>query len=332
MVNVTKANFLTTLRDFLLHLPTSSYIAIDEEMTGIRINHKKPNKAELPSERYVSSWKGVPERYGILQVGVALFHKNPEYKAASASANAGASEVEGGTGGPGVGAQEDPQDEDMAQDANDENEHQFMHREGALNQDELEDMTEREEEAATAHPTKNGKDVPEYTSRIYNFYLFPNAASPKDVTLASDTIQFLIENNMDFNKVFSEGISFTTTAKAEELKSKFMEKKAMMKEEGSNGSNGGATPRKSGDRVKLSRTEDIAFVARTMASLREWIDTENGNDESNTNEGKENDPDTGVGRRQTEGSSLVLPPCNAFLRRCLYETIEAEYPGLVLER
>jgi len=33
-----------------------------------------------------------------------------------------------------------------------------------------------------------------------------------------------------------------------------------------------------------------------------------------------------------EGSSLVLPPCNAFLRRCLYETIEDEYPGLILER
>lgn len=296
-------------------------------MTGIRsTNPQKPNKAELPGDRYAKRWKDVPERYGILQVGVALFHKNPEYKSTpdnTSRTNTGDREA----GGPGLGAQEE---EDEAQDANDVNEHPFMHREGTLNQDELEDMTEREEDAAASHPN-NTKDVPEYTSRIYNFYLFPNADSPKDVTLASDSIQFLIQNKMDFNKVFSEGVSFTTVARAEELKKRFMEKKAKMKEEGSN-NNEGSTPRKSGDRVKLTRTEDIAFVARTMASLREWIDSENGNGDEANGGDDDVDPNTGVGRRQVEGSSMVLPPCNAFLRRCLYETIEAEYPGLVLER
>ncbi|KAL7514124.1 hypothetical protein ACHAXN_012702 [Cyclotella atomus] len=330
MVNVTKSNFLTSLRDLLIHLPTASYIAIDEEMTGIRINHKKPNKAELPGERYTNSWKGVPERYGILQVGIALFHKNPDYRAKSSAAGSQERDIDGETGaaagGLGLGAQNE--DEAEAQDVIDVNEHPFMHREGTLNQDELEDMTEREEDAA-AHPA-NTDDVPEYTSRIYNFYLFPNSDSQKDVTMSSDTIAFLIENKMDFNKVFSEGISFMSVSRAEELKRKFLEKKAKMKEEGMD--NGGeSTPlKRSGEKVKLTRTEDIAFVARTMACLREWIDAENGNEENGANGG--DDPDTGVGRRQVEGSSLVLPPCNAFLRRCLYETIEAEYPGLVLER
>ena len=45
-----------------------------------------------------------------------------------------------------------------------------------------------------------------------------------------------------------------------------------------------------------------------MASLREWID------------------------RSIQGSpSLLLPACNRFLRRALYETIELEYPALILE-
>jgi poly(A)-specific ribonuclease len=322
MVNVTKSNFLTSLHDLLTHLPTASYIAIDEEMTGIRINKSKPNKAELPSERYTSSWKGVPERYGILQVGVALFCRNPAFddvKDERAEVDAGGDE----TGGPGLGHQEPNEEE--AQDVRDVNEHPFMHREGTLNQDELEDLTEREEDAA-AHSAA-AKEIPEFTSRIYNFYLFPNSEASTDVTLASDTIHFLLENKMDFNKVFSEGVSYTTLLRAEILKKKFLEKKKHIKEcEGLI-----ATPKKNGERVKLTRAEDIAFVARTMASLREWIDTENGNEEGEGQNG-EDDPDTGVGRRQTEGSSLVLPPCNAFLRRCLYETIEAEYPGLILER
>lgn len=203
----------------------------------------------------------------------------------------------------------------------------FIHREGTLNQDELEDLTEREEDAAL-HPTK--KEVPEYTSRIYNFYLFD---SHRDLTLASDTVQFLLENKMDFNKVFGEGISFTTVQQAEAMKKKFIENKMREKDESSeDGGKLNSTPKKSEkNKIKLTRTEDLAFVARTMASLREWIDADNG-EEGNNTEGGENDPDTGVGARQTEGSSLVLPPCNAFLRRCLYETIEDEYPGLTLER
>lgn len=279
----------------------------------------------------------MPERYGILQVGIALFHRNPQYVANNGgdTKKIASDEERVQVGGPGVGNQEE--DTDAAQDANDVNEHPFMHREGTLNQDELEDITEREEDAAAtaAHPTK--KEVPEYTSRIYNFYLFPNEGAQKDVTLASDTIQFLLENKMDFNKVFSEGVSYTTVSRAGELKKKFLEKKAKLGENGGSSSNSSSTPRKNGDRVKVTRTEDVAFVARTMADLREWIDAENGNDGqdgggANGGDNGVNDPTTGVGTRQTEGSSLVLPPCNAFLRRCLYETIEAEYPGLVLER
>ncbi len=38
------------------------------------------------------------------------------------------------------------------------------------------------------------------------------------------------------------------------------------------------------------------------------------------------------GRERLEGKSLLLPSCNAFLRRALYESIEEEYPSLLLER
>ena len=51
-------------------------------MSGISLpgsRSKRPDKVETPSERYERRLKGVPERYAILQVGVALFIRNPKY-------------------------------------------------------------------------------------------------------------------------------------------------------------------------------------------------------------------------------------------------------------
>jgi len=55
-----------------------------------------------------------------------------------------------------------------------------------------------------------------------------------------------------------------------------------------------------------------------MAGLREWLDAAiHHYDQS------ENAP--------PEGASMLLPPCNSFLRRALYESIESEYPNLIVE-
>ena len=59
--------------------------------------------------------------------------------------------------------------------------------------------------------------------------------------------------------------------------------------------------------MEVTRSEDITFIARTMAALREWLDSAGSN-------------------------SFVSPSCNSFRRRALYETIGTEYPALVLER
>mmetsp|Transcript_32385 Transcript_32385/g.65944 ORF Transcript_32385/g.65944 Transcript_32385/m.65944 type:complete len:772 (-) Transcript_32385:3612-5927(-) len=355
MVNVTKSNFLEQLRDLLVHLPTASFVSIDEEMTGISLpgsRNSRPNKVELPSERYTNLLKEVPERYAILQVGVAVFHKNPKYKDPSSPSGGG-----GGGGSPSrARASSTAAEEEQRLLANggdsDAMEHAFMHREGALNQDELEDLTEREEDneadrfmafaeaaasgnlsvrrpgdtdaqaaaraAATAgirmyeEEEEEEPPQPEYTSRIYNFYIFPNAWSDRELTLNPSTIKFLMENNMDFNKVFEEGVPFTTVKHAEVLKERYFRKHS-----NNEAKNGDRTPTKK-DRVTLTSTNDIAFVARVMANLREWIDSDDSNLHNLIN--------------GQEGTSLVLPPCNAFLRRCLYETIEAEYSGLLLER
>lgn len=51
-------------------------MAIDEEMTGIRIG--RLSKDDTPEQRYLAVQE-VPQRYSIIQVGVCLFTKNPDY-------------------------------------------------------------------------------------------------------------------------------------------------------------------------------------------------------------------------------------------------------------
>jgi hypothetical protein len=61
-------------------LKTASYVAIDEEMTGISLpGEKPPLKDDTPEQRY-QRFKKIPERYSIISVGVSLFHKNPNFK------------------------------------------------------------------------------------------------------------------------------------------------------------------------------------------------------------------------------------------------------------
>lgn len=125
---------------------------------------------ELPKERYTRLLKGVPERYSILQVGVSLFHKNPKYKPRGKDDGVGNRSSAGGV---------------MNNNSNDE--HAYMHREGMLNEDELMNVTEREEEEEIAAETgandekeDDEEEQSEYTSRIYNFYLFPNGKTPNE--------------------------------------------------------------------------------------------------------------------------------------------------------
>jgi hypothetical protein len=263
MVNITKSNFLTQLADFLHHLPTLSYVAINEEMMGISLpslssddNH--PNKVKLPSERYVRCLKAVTEHYLMLQVGVALLIRNPNHPRAGGSGGGedrppqggggadeklrcrgrghgspslGRRDNSGGGNGSGSGGGGDGEDGD--------NEHAYMHQEGMLNQDELEDLMEREEEEAeenddseddddVAAAVKRGEEgqQTEYTSRVYNFYLFLHGGRQGGckVTMIPSTVKFLLEIHMDFNRVFREGVPYMTVKEALRLKRRYFKK------------------------------------------------------------------------------------------------------------
>eukprot|EP00531_Pseudo-nitzschia_arenysensis_P014315 CAMPEP_0116148296 /NCGR_PEP_ID=MMETSP0329-20121206/18278_1 /TAXON_ID=697910 /ORGANISM="Pseudo-nitzschia arenysensis, Strain B593" /LENGTH=664 /DNA_ID=CAMNT_0003644413 /DNA_START=67 /DNA_END=2064 /DNA_ORIENTATION=+ len=241
MVNSTKADFLEQSNDFIRHLPNASWIAIDEEMTGIQLpdgEFKRLSKDDSPADRY-PSLKAVPERYAIIQLGICLF----EHRASK--------------------------------------------------------QTEQYDEAS-------------FHVRRYKFTLFPpdDPKITREITLNPSSIHFLLQNNMDLNLWAQEGIPFCTGEKAEKLMEKFIQRHEQVD------SPAGPTPTKYRQKVVLTKEQDKEFHARVMSSLREWLDA----------------PIPGAGAPGGEGVSFLLPRCNGFLRRSLYEAIEQDYPYLVLEK
>jgi len=175
-----------------------------------------------------------------------------------------------------------------------------------------------------------GRTSPQFVARKYNFFVFPPADVniTREVVLNPSSISFLNQHNMDFDQWTKNGISFVTSNVAEELLTKYqmkqLEKQEKKKSEESNKISAveNAHNYNKRRRVELRRTEDIDFFARAMASLREWLDAAQPLQLVRGLHGAEDSP---------EGLSFLLPPANSFLRRALYESIQAEYPSLILE-
>jgi len=248
MVNATKSDFLEQSNDFIHHLQHASWIAIDEEMTGISLPHgesKRLSKQDSPADRY-PCMKLVPERYAIIQFGICLFEQKSS--------------------------------------------------------------TETEK-----------SDAASFHVRRYKFTLFPpdDPRITREITLNPTSIHFLLRNNMDLNLWAQEGLPFCTKEKAEELVQKFIDRHVKKSQEDSSEPPSKSPPpslRKR--RVVLTKDDDKEFHARVMSSLREWLDA----------------PIPGASTSGGEGVSFLLPRCNAFLRRSIYEAIERDYPYLDLER
>jgi hypothetical protein len=197
-------------------------------------------------------------------VGVSLFHRNPNYNSRC--------EPHRGT--------EEEKEETMTSLL------------GKLKKNDLEDllndngaMTEEGDDNDDDNDDVNDDVETEYTARIYNFYLFPKK---REMTMNPSTVKFLLENHMDFDKVFREGITCATIDEVNMLKKRYFDryhapppphppapKTGNVNGGEENGTtNNQSTPLKK-NRVRLTKVDDIAFVARAMAGLREWIDSDN---------------------------------------------------------
>jgi len=165
--------------------------------------------------------------------------------------------------------------------------------------------------------------------RPYNFYLFPsNSREARDVTLSPSAIQFLNQHGMDFSMWTRDGVGFLTTQQCEDLLAKIRQKIISDEQREAAGETGGKSNStvENSRKVILTKTQDIQFVGRVTAAVREWLD--NAVHHPNNALLAQDAVDDVV----RHSSTYVLPPCNAFLRRALYETLGEAYPSLILER
>jgi poly(A)-specific ribonuclease len=155
--------------------------------------------------------------------------------------------------------------------------------------------------------------------RRYNFYMFPAGEtsfrkqedSPREIVLNPGAVAFLNQHQMSFDLWMKDGVSYLQHDKAQSTVQDFIQTQRKALEQEQTETPAATIQETVRRRVELRRPQDIDFFARTMASLREWLDAAHPPDES--------------------GKSLLLSPCNSFLRRALYESIEKEYPSLDLE-
>jgi poly(A)-specific ribonuclease len=157
--------------------------------------------------------------------------------------------------------------------------------------------------------------------------MFPPADNrvTKEVVMNPSSIAFLNQHNMNFNLWSKQGVSYVTGDVADDMLARFQEKQSEKKEQAESNSSSPGKEQAARRRVELRRTEDINFHARTMASLREWLDTAQRPVPLDLPLGLHGPEDV------SEGTAFLLPPANSFLRRALYEAIELEYPTLVTE-
>ena len=185
---------------------------------------------------------------------------------------------------------------------------------------EVEPDSPHAEAAAAEDEAMDPKPQPKWTVRSYNFYVFPSAsarwddaaaAATRELVLNPSTVCFLNEHNMSFDQWTKEGVNYVTRDRAEQIIGEYVTKHEQDKARGRDVKSPRSVEQTLRRKVELTRTEDVRFFASTMATLREWLDNAAGTNQS---------PQT-----------MLLPSCNAFLRRALYENIEKEYPDLVLE-
>lgn len=208
-MDVTSENFETLYPFIEEKIRSASFIAIDEEMTGITGNTSQRNRRDdNPDSRY-AKMVSVASKFSVIQFGICTFH-----------------EVE------------------------------------------------------------NGR----FVASPFNFYLF--AKSGVDITLSTDTMEFLRKNSMDFGKWMTKGLTFVN-----EEGEQYLFKKHMLPAE--------KTPQ--GNQIVLSKQSDIDFMKKNIDALEEML----------------------ASSTETE---YTFDFSNAFLRKATYQYLDLEYPDLIVSK
>lgn len=218
-------------------------------------------------------------------------------------------------------------------------------------------------------PRSLRNEPPEFLIHKYNFLIFPSSDSTREVVMNPKSIQHLnhssrqgmfLSHHSDFNweEWIKHGIPYLSLDIAQEELMKFQKEhnrdafdqngnsksnaNANVNENGTNNLQEGEThahaqvPHCSSEEVAQEWEEpsdpaDVAFIARAMANLREWIDSAAGNRGGLDENGQllSLSDNLTLAQEQRLGIVKILPQTKKeSLKKCLRRKIENEYPAL----
>lgn len=128
--------------------------------------------------------------------------------------------------------------------------------------------------------------------RSYNFYVYPQGRD-QAFRCSGSSMQFLSEQNFDFNKLFRDGISCCTQETANQLR-KQLEEKQRYREDIADGN-------------ETANVDEVPVPAEELANL----------DEIRTN--------VQNFLKSTDKKNIIIGKCNAFQRKLIYQMIEKDF-------
>jgi len=157
-----------------------------------------------------------------------------------------------------------------------------------------------------------------YSNRGFNFYVWPRPPGrgypdPR-FTCQTSSIDFLVNQGFDFNKLFKEGIGYVRASDEDRLRVNLLEKQAMRRAEDAareGGADPGAagatpsslTPRGSGPIIAIP-DDHADYMEEMFGKIEEYLNNWKSTEES---------------------GSLDLPKCNPFQRKLLYSHIKPKF-------
>ena len=150
--------------------------------------------------------------------------------------------------------------------------------------------------------------------RPFNFYVFPDeqTVAPKGrISMDISTAYFHKKHGLDFNKWIFEGVPYLSAEQADVMRTAAQSEEVVK------------AARSDDRKAVATREDDKAFIAAALGLVRDWLVMEPV-EPGVRSMGK-------LGDSTITADEIILPPCNGFLRRVLFESIESEHPDLVLE-
>ncbi|KAL8623603.1 hypothetical protein ACOMHN_037690 [Nucella lapillus] len=154
------------------------------------------------------------------------------------------------------------------------------------------------------------EETQSYEARPFNFYVFPRPytrqAPDRRFLCQSSSIEFLVQQGFDFNKLFYEGIPYLTPAQEDGLKECLNLKHQMFAKFSSPAFTSPVSGEGPGKGPIQIPEEQKEFVANTCDKVSKFIDDSTEN-------------------------VLSLPPCNGFQRKLTFQSIRAKFSSVHLE-